>query len=192
MSPSYNTAHVAAISSSTEELTLEGSGGAGTARSGDSATPVQAPSSATASNVAAAIADPKLDEQIDEWLRAETSTTVGHPLPHTICLYVVNPFGFGSEAHHSMLARLATQAIMRAYNALLNQLDVRRRPQLQLELVSLQSLYDYSAFASDALHEDRRQSCGGERRRRADFTRASAHDCLRRVAFSVYSQSRYA
>jgi mediator of RNA polymerase II transcription subunit 13 len=74
---------------------------------------------------------------------------------------------------------------MKTFNSLLAAMSLRRRPQLQIELVNLQTLYDYSSFVADPLREERQLLDDGSRN-----DKASAYDCLRRVAFSVYSQTR--
>uniref|UniRef100_A0A915DHM3 Mediator of RNA polymerase II transcription subunit 13 n=1 Tax=Ditylenchus dipsaci TaxID=166011 RepID=A0A915DHM3_9BILA len=131
-----------------------------------------------------AIIEANIEKTVEEMLSLESPSY----LPHVIVIYLINPFSFGSEAHHAIFARLANVALMRAFNSFLHQLDIRRRPQIQLEMISLQSLYDYTAFASDPLREDRQSMESVE-----NFTcrdKMSAQDCLRRTAFSVYSQSR--
>lgn len=42
---------------------------------------------------------------------------------------------------------------MRAYNSFLYQIEIRKRPQLQLEIINLQTIFDYNSFISDPLHE---------------------------------------
>lgn len=93
-----------------------------------------------------------IEKTVEEMLSVES---VGFHLPHVLVIYVVNPFLFGADAHHAVFARVATTALMRAFNSFVNQLPVRRRPQLQLEVLSLQSLYDYTSFVADPLREDR-------------------------------------
>lgn len=48
---------------------------------------------------------------------------------------------------------MAMNSLMRAYNSFLYQIEIRKRPQLQLEIINLQNIFDYNAFASDSLHE---------------------------------------
>uniref|UniRef100_A0A915EP20 Mediator of RNA polymerase II transcription subunit 13 n=1 Tax=Ditylenchus dipsaci TaxID=166011 RepID=A0A915EP20_9BILA len=131
-----------------------------------------------------AIIEANIEKTVEEMLSLESPSY----LPHVIVIYLINPFSFGSEAHHAIFARLANVALMRVFNCFLQQLDIRRRPQIQMEMLSLQSLYDYTAFAADPLREDRQSMESVE-----NFTcrdKMSAQDCLRRTAFSVYSQSR--
>lgn len=74
---------------------------------------------------------------------------------------------------------------MKTFNSLLAAMSPRRRPQIQIELINLQTLYDYSAFISDPLKEERQLADDMSRN-----DKPTAYDCLRRVAFSVYSQTR--
>lgn len=60
----------------------------------------------------------------------------------------------GSE-ENPLVARVVTVALMRAFNALLYRLNVRRRPQLQLEIVGLQSIFDYTSTCADFLKDER-------------------------------------
>lgn len=48
---------------------------------------------------------------------------------------------------------MAMNALMRAYNSFLYQMNSRKRPQIQLEIINLQTIYDYTAFVADPLHE---------------------------------------
>lgn len=43
---------------------------------------------------------------------------------------------------------------MRSFSALLYRLNTRRRPQLQLEIIGLQTIFDYTAVTSDFLKDD--------------------------------------
>lgn len=74
---------------------------------------------------------------------------------------------------------------MKTFNSLLAAMSSRRRPQIQIELINLQTLYDYSSFVADPLREERQFIDDMSRQ-----DKATAYDCLRRVAFSVYSQTR--
>jgi hypothetical protein len=101
----------------------------------------------------AVVDDATVEKVVDE-LMSEDNTAA---LPHVIVIYLVNPFSFGSDAHHALFARLATVALMRTFNTFLYQMDSQRRPQIQLEMLNMQTLYDHSAFASDPLREDRQR-----------------------------------
>jgi hypothetical protein len=122
-----------------------------------------------------------IEKAIDEMLLED------HPLslPHIIVIYLVNPFTFGSDTCSSRVARSAGLCLMKTFNSLLAAMPSRRRPQIQIELVNLQTLYDYSSFVADPLREERQYVDDMSRQ-----DKASAYDCLRRVAFSVYSQTR--
>lgn len=74
---------------------------------------------------------------------------------------------------------------MKTFNNLLSAMPPKRRPQVQIELINLQTLYDYSSFVADPLREERQFQDDMSKN-----DKPSAYDCLRRVAFSVYSQTR--
>ncbi|KAI6202628.1 Mediator of RNA polymerase II transcription subunit 13 [Aphelenchoides fujianensis] len=63
--------------------------------------------------------------------------------------------GIGAHASPPKLARAAWTIMMKTFNTFLGQTPPHRRPQIQLELVNLQTLYDYAGFVSDPLREDR-------------------------------------
>ncbi|CAI2341364.1 unnamed protein product [Caenorhabditis sp. 36 PRJEB53466] len=65
-------------------------------------------------------------------------------LPHVIVLYIVNPFCYGEEGRSALHMRIAILAFIRAYNSLMSILPYDRRPQLQMELIGLESLDDVS------------------------------------------------
>uniref|UniRef100_A0A915CHH7 Mediator of RNA polymerase II transcription subunit 13 n=1 Tax=Parascaris univalens TaxID=6257 RepID=A0A915CHH7_PARUN len=112
-------------------------------------------------------------------------------LPQVIVLYLVNPFLMGSE-ENPLVARVVTVALMRAFNALLYRLNVRRRPQLQLEIIGLQSIFDYTSTCADFLKDERgRLNAFDQGRMEKTLNeRLSSADSLKTVALSVYSQSR--
>ncbi|MFH4976590.1 hypothetical protein AB6A40_003299 [Gnathostoma spinigerum] len=112
-------------------------------------------------------------------------------LPHVIVIYLVNPFLMGGE-QSPLAARVVTVALMRAFNALLYRLASKRRPQLQLEIVSLQSILDYTGVSVDILKDDRgRLNAFDQGRAEKNLNeRLSSMDSMKMVAFSVYSQSR--
>ncbi|KAI6194899.1 Mediator of RNA polymerase II transcription subunit 13 [Aphelenchoides besseyi] len=124
-----------------------------------------------------------VEKAVDEMLSEDHALA----LPHVIVIYLVNPFTFGSEAFNHRAARHANIILTKMFNSFLSMTRHDRRPQIQLELINLQTLYDYTAFASDPLREDRQLL---EATETAYQEKASAHDCLRRIAFSVYSQTR--
>lgn len=66
----------------------------------------------------------------------------------------INPFLLGAE-ENPLVARVVTVALMRAFNTLLYRLGNKRRPQLQLEIISLQTILDYTGVTSDFLKDDR-------------------------------------
>src|SRR4051794_19860262 len=72
---------------------------------------------------------------------------------------------------------------MGAFNTVLYQLSPRRRPQIQLELLDLSAVLDYSSFASNPMR-------GVEWVKGNDdsLSHMSAQDCLRRLALAVYNQ----
>lgn len=74
---------------------------------------------------------------------------------------------------------------MKTFNDILSMMPRELRPQLQIELVSLQNIFDYSSFVADPLREERQLFDDSGR-----IEKPSAQDYLRRVAFSVYSQTR--
>lgn len=66
----------------------------------------------------------------------------------------MNPFLLGAE-ENPLVARVVTVALMRAFNALLYRLNNKRRPQLQLEMIALQSIFDYCGVSADFLKDER-------------------------------------
>lgn len=64
----------------------------------------------------------------------------------------MNPFLLGDE-ENPLVVRVVTVALMRAFNALLYRLNNKRRPQLQLEMIGLQSIFDYCGVSADFLKD---------------------------------------
>ncbi|CAG9533297.1 unnamed protein product [Cercopithifilaria johnstoni] len=112
-------------------------------------------------------------------------------LPHVIVIYLVNPFLLGAE-ENPLVARVVTVALMRAFNALLYRLNNKRRPQLQLEMIALQSVFDYCGVSADFLKDERGRLNGYDQGRleKSQNERLSSSDSLKTVAFSVYTHSR--
>lgn len=81
----------------------------------------------------------------------------------------VNPFLLGAE-ENTLVARVVTVALMRAFNALLYRLNNKRRPQLQLEIISLQNIFDYTGVSADFLKDDRGRLNGYDQGWFLDFT----------------------
>ncbi len=69
--------------------------------------------------------------------------------------FQVNPFLFGAESHHELLARVVTVGMMRAFNSLLGHLPALRRPYVQLEIVSLQQIFDYTGLIGEQCRDER-------------------------------------
>ncbi|VDN07598.1 unnamed protein product [Thelazia callipaeda] len=112
-------------------------------------------------------------------------------LPHVIVIYLVNPFLLGAE-ENPLVARVVTVALMRAFNALLYRLNNKRRPQLQLELIALQNIFDYCGLSADFLKDERGRLNGYDQGRleKSQNERLSSSDSLKTIAFSVYTHSR--
>uniref|UniRef100_A0A1I7VHE0 Mediator of RNA polymerase II transcription subunit 13 n=1 Tax=Loa loa TaxID=7209 RepID=A0A1I7VHE0_LOALO len=112
-------------------------------------------------------------------------------LPHVIVIYLVNPFLLGAE-ENPLVARVVTVALMRAFNALLYRLNNKRRPQLQLEMIALQSIFDYCGVSADFLKDERGRLNGYDQGRleKSQNERLSSSDSLKTIAFSVYTHSR--
>ena len=56
-----------------------------------------------------------------------------------------------------LVARVVTVALIRAFTALMDHLHVQFRPQLQLEIIGLQSIVDYTGVSVDILKDERGQ-----------------------------------
>uniref|UniRef100_A0A1I8EM75 Mediator of RNA polymerase II transcription subunit 13 n=1 Tax=Wuchereria bancrofti TaxID=6293 RepID=A0A1I8EM75_WUCBA len=112
-------------------------------------------------------------------------------LPHVIVIYLVNPFLLGAE-ENALVARVVTVALMRAFNALLYRLNNKRRPQLQLEMIALQNIFDYCGVSADFLKDERGRLNGYDQGRleKSQNERLSSSDSLKTIAFSVYTHSR--
>lgn len=53
-----------------------------------------------------------------------------------------------------LVARVVTVALMRAFTALLDHIDLRHRPQLQMEIIGLQTILDYNGTTVDILKDE--------------------------------------
>ena len=74
-------------------------------------------------------------------------------LPHVIVLYVVNPFSYGPEGHSAIHMRIAILAFIRAFNSIIGRLPFQKRPQLQLEIIGLESLDDVAKSIPDYFND---------------------------------------
>uniref|UniRef100_A0A914HFG2 Mediator of RNA polymerase II transcription subunit 13 n=1 Tax=Globodera rostochiensis TaxID=31243 RepID=A0A914HFG2_GLORO len=167
-------------------------GGDGSSTAGQTVSP------ASSTSMAAALQRQTAEEmaQLEEKLVADLNVITGELentayLPHVIVCYLVNPFGtFGSDAAHRHFGVFASAVLLRMWNEFLHTMPPKRRPQLQLELLSLRSIYDYFAFVGggpDAFNDvaDDDELCASSRRERS-----SAQDELKRMVFTVYTQTR--
>uniref|UniRef100_A0A183C4A1 Mediator of RNA polymerase II transcription subunit 13 n=1 Tax=Globodera pallida TaxID=36090 RepID=A0A183C4A1_GLOPA len=167
-------------------------GGDGSSTAGQTVSP------ASSTSMAAALQRQTAEEmaQLEEKLVADLNVITGELentayLPHVIVCYLVNPFGtFGSDAAHRHFGVFASAVLLRMWNEFLHIMPPKRRPQLQLELLSLRSIYDYFAFVgggpdvfNDVTDDD--ELCASTRRERS-----SAQDELKRMVFTVYTQTR--
>ncbi|KAL3083455.1 hypothetical protein niasHS_011257 [Heterodera schachtii] len=169
-------------------------------------------SPASSTSMAAALQRQTAEEmaQFEEKMAADLNVITGELentayLPHVVVCYMVNPFGtFGSDAAHRHFSVFASAVLLRMWNEFLQTMPPKRRPQLQLELLSLRSVYDFVAFVgggSDCVgdfvaaardggamdgDDDEADLCASYTRRE----RCSAQDELKRMAFSVYAQAR--
>lgn len=76
-------------------------------------------------------------------------------LPHVIVLYVTNPFTWGRENHSPLLMRVSIIAIIRTFNSILSKIPMKLRPQLQLEIIGMDQLEDFSLNVPDYLNDSR-------------------------------------
>lgn len=125
-------------------------------------------------------------------------------LPHTIVVYMVNPFGqqLGSSSSNEysemqpnstmetavdddQFEALATAALLMAWNDFFYAMPPKYRPQLQVELLPLRAIYDCTAFMGMGQGQQPPWEVGGGGRERT-----SAWDALKRLAFGVYTQPR--
>lgn len=74
-------------------------------------------------------------------------------LPHVIVLYIVNPFSYGPEGHSAIHMRIALLAFIRAFNSIIGRLPFQKRPQLQLEIIGLESLDDVARSIPDYFND---------------------------------------
>jgi hypothetical protein len=114
----------------------------------------------------------RLSKAVDDVLSFESASY----LPHIIVLYVVNPFGFGrmGGGEREKVECQSKTTLLQTFSTLLHQLNVKRRPQLQLEILDLRTVLDYVAFTADEWSR----------------TANAAQDGLRRLALATYEQPR--
>uniref|UniRef100_A0A1I7UBP5 Mediator of RNA polymerase II transcription subunit 13 n=1 Tax=Caenorhabditis tropicalis TaxID=1561998 RepID=A0A1I7UBP5_9PELO len=63
-------------------------------------------------------------------------------LPHAIVIYVVNPFSYGTDGQSALHMRVALLSFIRAFNSIVGRLQYLKRPQVQLEIIGLESMDD--------------------------------------------------
>ncbi|KAJ1346251.1 Let-19p [Parelaphostrongylus tenuis] len=113
-------------------------------------------------------------------------------LPHVIVIYVFNPFTWGTEYRCALFTRVATLAVMRAFNTVCLRLPAYRRTQLQLEIVPMEQVTDLLGCLPDYTNESGisqslLENSGGNEREQVDCV---AVESLRATVLSVYSQPR--
>ncbi|VDL81075.1 unnamed protein product [Nippostrongylus brasiliensis] len=118
-------------------------------------------------------------------------------LPHVIVVYVVrfikfNPFTWGTEFRSALFTRVATLAVMRAFNTVCLRLPPNRRPQLQLEIIPMEQVADLLGYLPDYTNDSGVTQClfensGGSEREQIECV---AVESLRNTVLSVYTQPR--
>ncbi|KAK6732946.1 hypothetical protein RB195_016991 [Necator americanus] len=113
-------------------------------------------------------------------------------LPHVVVIYVFNAFTWGTEFRSGLFARVATLAVMRAFNTVCLRLPLRRRPQLQLEIVPMEQVTDLLGYLPDYTNDSGTsqylfENSGGSEREQVDCV---AVESLRATVMSVYTQPR--
>uniref|UniRef100_A0A914ZAK8 Mediator of RNA polymerase II transcription subunit 13 n=1 Tax=Panagrolaimus superbus TaxID=310955 RepID=A0A914ZAK8_9BILA len=106
-------------------------------------------------------------------------------LPHVLVIYIVNPFFFGSANTQEYFSKLVTVKLLKSFNNILSNLDHIKRPRVQVELIDIRTIFDYSAFSNDPLQEyfhPLNQSTVNDP--------MASINALRKLAFTVYSQPR--
>ncbi|VDK45821.1 unnamed protein product, partial [Cylicostephanus goldi] len=112
---------------------------------------------------------------------------------HSRCLlFQFNPFTWGTEFRSGLFTRVATLAIMRAFNTVCLRLPLRRRPQLQLEIVPMEQVADLLGYLPDYTNDNAAsqylfENSGGSEREQVDCV---AVESLRATVLSVYTQPR--
>lgn len=112
-------------------------------------------------------------------------------LPHVIVIYVVNPFNYGSDGQSALHMRIALLSFIRAFNSIVGRLPYKKRPQLQLEIIGLESLdtrtiaipdyFNDPKVPFDLLHDNRRDE---------DITEAAHDQIARSLSVAVYTHPR--
>lgn len=114
-------------------------------------------------------------------------------LPQTIVIYLVNPFAWGTETRSGQCARVVSLALIRAFNSICQRLNVRRRPQLQLEIIGMAQIfhmYNMSPDSGKDYNIVRGMDRGTGWCERYMYERMTPNDSLRQLAITVYSTSR--
>ncbi|CAL2032838.1 unnamed protein product [Caenorhabditis brenneri] len=112
-------------------------------------------------------------------------------LPHVIVLYIVNPFTYGAEKQTALHMRIAILSFIRAFNSIVGRLPYNYRPQLQLEIIGMESMDpkavpfpDYlndPKIPFDILHDNRRKDAP---------TEYGNHQVARSLSVAVYTHPR--
>ncbi|VDO30104.1 unnamed protein product [Haemonchus placei] len=113
-------------------------------------------------------------------------------LPHVIVIYVLNPFTWGTEFRSALFTRVATLAVMRAFNTVCLRLPANRRPQLQLEIIPMEQVTDLLGCLPDYTNDNGSsqsmfENSGGSEREQVECV---AVESLRNTVLSVYTQPR--
>nr|CDJ81489.1 Mediator complex domain containing protein [Haemonchus contortus] len=113
-------------------------------------------------------------------------------LPHVIVIYVMNPFTWGTEFRSALFTRVATLAVMRAFNTVCLRLPANRRPQLQLEIIPMEQVTDLLGCLPDYTNDNGSsqsmfENSGGSEREQVECV---AVESLRNTVLSVYTQPR--
>ncbi|CAD5217572.1 unnamed protein product [Bursaphelenchus xylophilus] len=130
--------------------------------------------------------NPNSEQNIDRSVAELMSEELPHLLPHIIVIYLVDPFSLGSEAVPKTF-RYGNMFLVHMMESIMRGIRPERRPQFQIEVVNAQTILDYTGVAANPLREDKQVLEPVEVINREKLT---AHDILRRQAFSVYSQTR--
>jgi hypothetical protein len=109
----------------------------------------------------------------------------------------VDVFNCGSHNRHVRLSRLTSIALHRCYLSIVERLPPHTQPFIQLEIISVQTLFDTTGAMLD-YSKDVKESVIGMNLdpgyttdlRGSSLTRQSASEAIRSLALSVYSQTR--
>ncbi|VDM59016.1 unnamed protein product [Angiostrongylus costaricensis] len=106
-------------------------------------------------------------------------------LPHVVVIYVFNPFTWGTEFRSGLFTRVATLAVMRAFNTVCLRLPSYRRSQLQLEIIPMEQVTDLLGCLPDYTNES------GTSQSLLENIRFNLFCCIiQATVLSVYSQPR--